>query len=51
METQKRLRNFHTNEQELSAEDWRAKVERLQEIVCALLLENQAMRVQQNGGE
>ena len=55
MDTEKQLRDSLTNEQEASAEDWRAKVERLQEAVCLLLtgfkvitevlMKNQAMRM------
>jgi hypothetical protein len=33
------------DEQESHAEDWQAKVERLQEAVCVLLTKNQTMRM------
>jgi hypothetical protein len=32
-------------EQQPFAEDWQAKVERLQEAVCVLLMKNQTMRM------
>ncbi len=32
------------NGQALSVEDWRARVDRLQELVCMLLMKNQIMR-------
>lgn len=51
MDSEKRGRDPQSNEQESSAEYWRAKVDALQELVCMLLMENQTMRVQQNGGE
>jgi hypothetical protein len=44
MDTQKQHRNPPTNEQAPSAEAWQANVDSLQEIVCLLLIENQAMR-------
>ena len=51
MENEKRHRDPQSNEQEPSAEYWQAKANSLQEIVCLLLMENQAMRVQQEGSE
>jgi hypothetical protein len=33
------------NEQEPSAEDWKATIDRLQELVCVLLLKNESMRI------
>jgi hypothetical protein len=51
METEKRFRDPQTNQQELTAEDWQAKVDSLEEIVCLLLMQNQAMRSQQNVSE
>jgi hypothetical protein len=33
------------SEQEQPQEDWQAKVERLQELVCSLLLRNQMLRL------
>jgi hypothetical protein len=45
MDTGKHRRDPLTNEQELSAEDWQARVDRLQEVVCLLLIKNQTMRM------
>ena len=33
------------NEEQSYAEDWQAKVDRLQEVVCVLLMKNQTMRM------
>jgi hypothetical protein len=49
MGSEKRGRDPQSNEQESSVEYWQAKVDSLQEIVCLLLMENQAMRLQQEG--
>jgi hypothetical protein len=45
MDTEKQPRDLLTNDQESSAEYWQAKVERLQEVVCFLLMKNQTMRM------
>ncbi len=45
MDTERQPRDLLTNDQEPSAEYWQAKVERLQEVVCFLLIKNQTMRV------
>jgi hypothetical protein len=45
MDTEKQPRDLLTNDQELSAEYWQARVERLQEVVCFLLMKNQTMRM------
>jgi hypothetical protein len=45
MDAERQERVLLTDESELSAEDWQAKVERLQAEVCALLIKNQAMRM------
>ena len=45
MDTEKQPRDLLTNDQESSAEYWQAKVERLQEAVCFLLMKNQRMRM------
>jgi hypothetical protein len=50
MDTEKHRRD-QPNEQEPSAEDWQAMVHCLQEIVCLLLMKNQAMRFQQDASE
>jgi hypothetical protein len=47
MDAEKQSRDPQINQQEHSADYWQAKVDSLQEIVCLLLLENQAMRLQQ----
>jgi hypothetical protein len=47
MDAEQQNRQHQLNEQEHSADYWQAKVDSLQEIVCLLLLENQAMRLQQ----
>ncbi len=51
MDAEKQRRDPQINEQEHSADYWQAKVDSLQEIVCLLLLENQAMRSQQAASE
>jgi hypothetical protein len=45
MDTEKQPRDLLTNDQEPSAEYLQAKVERLQEAVCFLLMKNQTMRM------
>ena len=45
MDTERQPRDLLTNDQEPSAEYWQAKVERLQEVVCFLLMKNQTMRM------
>jgi len=45
MDTEKQPRDLLTNDQEPLPEYWQAKVERLQEIVCFLLMKNQTMRM------
>ena len=34
------------NEPELLQEDWQAKAERLEQLVCVLMLKNQALRME-----
>ncbi len=50
MDAEKQRREPQLNEQ-TSAEYWQAKLECLQEMVCLLLIENQAMRAQQRARE
>jgi hypothetical protein len=45
MDTERQPRDLLKNDQEPSAEYWQAKVERLQEVVCFLLMKNQTMRM------
>jgi hypothetical protein len=45
MDTGKQPRDSLSNEQEFSAEDWQARVDCLQEVVCLLLTKNQRMRM------
>jgi hypothetical protein len=45
MNTERQPRDLLTNDQELSAEYWQAKVERLQKAVCFFLMKNQTMRM------
>jgi hypothetical protein len=45
MDTERQSRDLLANHQESSAEDWQARVERLQEVVCLLLMKNQTMRM------
>lgn len=45
MDTEKQPRDLLTNDQQPSPEYLRAKVERLQEVVCFLLIKNQTMRM------
>jgi hypothetical protein len=45
METERRRRDPLGDEQGPSTEDWQARVDRLQEVVCVLLIKNQAMRM------
>ena len=45
MDTEQQPRDLLRNDQEPSTEYWQAKVERLQEAVCSLLMKNQAMRM------
>jgi hypothetical protein len=44
MDSETNHRDHPPNEQESSIEDWQAKVDRLQELVCILLMKNQTMR-------
>jgi hypothetical protein len=45
MDTEKQPRDLLTNDQKPSAEYWQAKVERLQEALCFLLIKNQTLRM------
>lgn len=49
MDTGKQRRDPLSNGQEPSVEDWQARVDRLQEIVCLLLTKNQTMRTALSG--
>lgn len=51
MLSEKKHRDPHTDEQEPSADYWQARVDSLEEIVCLLLMENQAIRSQQAARE
>jgi hypothetical protein len=44
MDSETQDRDPSPSSQESSIEDWQAKVGRLQELVCILLMKNQAMR-------
>jgi hypothetical protein len=45
MDSEKQPRDLLTKDPEPSAEYWQAKVERLQEVVCFLLMKNQTLRM------
>ncbi len=45
MAYEKQVQVCLTSEQEPGIEDWQAKVQGLQEVVCFLLLKNQEMRM------
>jgi hypothetical protein len=51
MDAEQQSREPQRNEKEHSVDYWQAKVDSLQEIVCLLLLENQAMRLRQTARE
>ena len=44
MDSETNHRDPPPNRQESSIEDWQAKVDRLQELICILLMKNQTMR-------
>jgi len=44
MDSETNHRDFPPSRQESSVEDWQAKVDRLQEVICILLMKNQTMR-------
>jgi hypothetical protein len=44
MDTETNRRDPPPGERESSVEDWQAKVDRLQELICMLTLKNQTMR-------
>jgi hypothetical protein len=58
MDSKKQHRDPPPSGQEPSSEDWQARVDRLQEVVCILLMKNQTMRMalltetrkEENGG-
>lgn len=45
MKTLNQIENFNRDEDAFQ-EEWQAKVARLQQLVCALLLKNQSLRMQ-----